>query len=108
MKEADLRRWHRALGIIVALFIILQAGSGFFLSLSDLSASRTHGHEETYGTGHAQEEGDSLWHDALGFVHLGGGTIGTVYRLLLGFGIVVTAVSGGMIFFKIRARSKKR
>jgi hypothetical protein len=32
MKEVDLRRWHRRPGIIVALFIILQTGSGFLLS----------------------------------------------------------------------------
>ena len=107
MKEVDLRKWHRTIGIIVALFIVLQGGSGFLLSLNDLPAPRIHTHEEAYSTGHDHEEGDSLWHDALEFVHLGGGTIGTVYRLLLGFGIAVTAVSGGMLFFKIRARSKK-
>jgi len=91
----------------VALFIILQAGSGFFLSLGGLPIPHTHAHEEIYGRGSAQEQSGSLWHDALEFAHPGGGIIGTVYRLLLGLGIVVTAVSGGMIFFKIRARSRK-
>jgi hypothetical protein len=107
MKEADLRRWHRTMGIIVAAFIILQAGSGFLLSLGGLPILRTYAHEATYSPGHAQEEGEWLWQDALDFIHLGGGIIGTIYRLVLGFGIVVVAVSGSMIFFKIRARSKR-
>ena len=96
------------MGIIVAAFIILQAGSGFLLSLGGLPILRTHAHEETYRPGHAQEEGERLWQDALELIHLGDGIIGTIYRLLLGFGIVATAVSGGTIFFKIRARSKRR
>jgi hypothetical protein len=108
MKEMDLRRWHRTMGIIVAAFIILQAGSGFLLSLGGLPILRTYADEETYSPGHAQDEGEWLWQDALEFIHLGGGIIGMIYRLLLGFGIVVTALSGGTIFFKIRARSKKR
>jgi hypothetical protein len=108
MREADLRRWHRSMGIIVAAFVILQAGSGFLLSLGGLPIIRTYVHEETYSPGHAQEEGEWLWQDALEFVHLGGGIIGTIYRLLLGFGIVLTALSGGTIFFKVRALSKRR
>jgi uncharacterized iron-regulated membrane protein len=108
MKEADLRRWHRTMGIIVAAFIILQAGSGFVLSLGGLPIASTHAHEEAYNTGHAHEEGQLLWQDALVYIHLGGGIIGTIYRLLLGLGIVVVAVSGSMIFFKARARSKRR
>jgi hypothetical protein len=108
MKEVDLRRLHRGVGITVAIFIILQAGSGFVLSLGGLHIASTHAHEEAFNTGHAQEQGERLWQDALEFIHLGGGIIGTIYRLLLGLGIVAVAVSGSMIFFKIRARSKRR
>jgi len=107
MKEADLRSLHRAVGIIVAVFIIFQAGSGFVLSLGGLPIGSTDAHEEALNTGHAHEEGESVWHDALEFIHLGGGIVGTIYRLLLGLGIVATAVSGGMIFFSVRARKKK-
>jgi hypothetical protein len=108
MREADLRRWHRSMGIIVAAFIILQVGSGFLLSLGGLPILRTYADQETYSSGHAQGEGERLWQDALDFIHLGGGIVGATYRLLLGLGIVVVAVSGSMIFFKIRARSKRR
>jgi hypothetical protein len=108
MKEADLRRWHRTMGIIVAAFIILQAGSGFLLSFDGLPILRTYAYEGNYSPGHAEGEGESHLQDALQFIHLGGGILGTTYRLLLGLGIVVVAVSGSMIFFKARARSKRR
>lgn len=107
MKEADLRSLHRAVGIIVAVFIIFQAGSGFVLSLGGLPIGSTHAHEESYSSAQTHEEGESVWHDALEFIHLGGGIVGTIYRLLLGLGIIVMAVSGGMIFFSIRTRKKK-
>jgi multidrug transporter EmrE-like cation transporter len=32
--------------------------------------------------------------------------VGTAYRLLVGIGIIGMAISGCMIFFKIRARSR--
>jgi uncharacterized iron-regulated membrane protein len=108
MKEADLRKWHRTMGIIVALFIILQAGTGLFLSLSDLPVPRNHAHEEAYSTGHDHEEGESLWDDALGFIHHGGGVFSAVYRIVVGMALLMMAVTGSMIFFRIRARSKKR
>ena len=97
MKESDLRRWHRTLGIIVAVFVIFQAGSGFVLSLNGLSIPRTHAHEE----------GESLWHMSLEFIHRGGGTPGTIYRLAVGLSLLVMAVSGSMLFSKVRARSRK-
>lgn len=33
MKDANLRKWHRRMSITLALFIILQAGTGLLLSL---------------------------------------------------------------------------
>jgi hypothetical protein len=46
MKEPDLRRWHRNLGIILAAFIILQAGSGLLLSFGRLSVSSVDANEK--------------------------------------------------------------
>jgi hypothetical protein len=48
MRESVLRTWHRNLGIVLAVFIIFQAGSGFFISLSQMSVSHTHAHEESH------------------------------------------------------------
>lgn len=106
MEESVLRTWHRTLGIVLALFIIFQAGSGFFISLSQMSVSHTHAHEESHPSAHGHEEGESFWHDSLKFIHHGAGTLGTVYRIIVEIGILVMVLSGSMIFFKIRARSK--
>ncbi len=107
MKESDLRNWHRTLGILLAFFIILQAGSGFLLSLDRFAVPRTHTHEESYASGHAHGEVESLWQESLEFVHHGGGNIGIIYRLFVGIALLVEVVLGVMIFVKIKARSKK-
>ena len=108
MKEANLRKWHRNLGIAVALFIILQAGSGFLISLGQLSMPHSHAEQAAHGSRHSGGEERAFWNEGLGFLHHGGGAIGTIYRLALGVGMVAMAVSGGMIFLRIRARSRKR
>jgi hypothetical protein len=107
MKESVLRRWHRNLGILLALFIILQAGTGFLISLGEFSALHSNGHEDTHASSHGNNEGESLWHEGLEFIHHGAGTAGSLYRILIGIGLLWMAVSGTIIFFKIRTRSKK-
>ncbi len=107
MKEVNLRKWHRNLGIAMALFIILQAGSGFLISLSQLSVPHSHAGQATHGSSHSGEEERSFWNEDLGLLHHGGGTTGTIYRLVLGIGMMAMAVSGSMIFFRIRARTRK-
>jgi len=105
MKELNLRKWHRNLGIILAFFIILQAGSGLLLSLGEIDKLHSHEHSEsTAGPGH-HEEGNTMWADLLAFMHHGGGTVGIAYRLLLGLGLLGLTISGGMIFIKVRARA---
>ena len=107
MKESDLRKLHRTLGIVLAVFIVLQAGSGFLISVSQMSVSHIHAHEKSHPPGHGHEEGESLWHESMEFIHHGGGTIGTIYRLVVGIGMLVMAVTGSMIYFEIRARFRK-
>ena len=88
MQEVELRQWHRTMGIILALFILLQATSGammaleFFLNLPGLFGPLTR-------------------------LHFGGGALGHIYRIILGLGVMGMATSGSLIYFKIRARSKK-
>ena len=107
MKESDLRKWHRSLGLILALFIILQAGSGLLITLSGLGIPHSHAHSEAVAHVDAHEDGKSLWNTSLGFIHHGAGVVGVVYRILLGIGMLGMAVSGYMIFFKIRVRTGK-
>ena len=84
MKESVLRRWHRSLGILLALFIILQTGSGFLISLGDFSAPHSHGHEDTHASSHGNNEGESPWHEGLECIHHGAGTTEGLYRILIG------------------------
>jgi len=101
MKEANLRLWHRQLGIILAIFIIVQTGSGFFLNLGQLGAPHTH-EEGTPGT----QVHPSAVTNAVMTIHHGGVTIGAIYRLLLGAGLIIQVLLGILIFFKIRSRSR--
>jgi hypothetical protein len=107
MKEVNLRTWHRRIGIILVLFVILQAGSGFLIALGDFMLSMNP-HTEHAVTATTVDEEEEFWDEALEFIHFGAGTAGGGYRILLGAGILWMAVSGGLIFFRIRARAHKR
>jgi uncharacterized iron-regulated membrane protein len=88
MNEAYLRKWHRRLGFLFAVFIFLQALSGLILNLEDL----------------VDIAAVTRWSNVL---HRGGGEFGTVYRSLLGLGLLGMAVSGSLIFYNIWQRSQK-
>ncbi len=88
MNELSLRTWHRRFGMGLALFIFLQAASGFVLNAETLLQSPTL----------------ALWANTL---HRGGGDFGTVYRALLGLALMTMAVSGSLIFLKVWRRTKK-
>ena len=87
MNEASLRKWHRTLGIILALFIFVQAATGTLMALEFAV--------------HLPEL------DALVILHTGGGLFGNLYRILLGLGIMVMTASGSLIYLKIRARTRR-
>ena len=107
MKESDLRKWHRGLGIILALFIILQAGSGLLISLSGLGTPHSHARSETVAHAGPHEDGKSTVKTSLSFIHHGAGVVGLFYRILLGIGILGMAIAGSVIYFKIRVRTGK-
>lgn len=46
MKESTMRKWHRNIGIVIAFFIFLQAGSGIVLILKHISVPHSHAHEK--------------------------------------------------------------
>ncbi|MEW6140307.1 MAG: hypothetical protein AB1733_18965 [Thermodesulfobacteriota bacterium] len=95
MKERILRRWHRHLGIILALFIIVQTGTGLFLTLGHLIVPHTHEH----GTSDTRDFWTTVSTTAM-TLHHGGGPAGTTYRILLGAGILIQTVLGTLIFVK--------
>ncbi len=109
MQEKVLRKWHRNMGIILALFIILQAITGLLITVDDLEIPLTHAHENIAQDSPGHQVSKSLNYQRIVWtIHHGGGSIGVVYRILLGIGMVGMAVSGSMIYLKIRKRTRKR
>jgi uncharacterized iron-regulated membrane protein len=88
MNEASLRKWHRALGVILALFIFVQAATGALMALESIL--------------NFPEPSD-----VLASIHTGGGFFGDLYRIFMGLAIITMAVTGTIIYLKIRARTKK-
>jgi hypothetical protein len=88
MDEAFLRKWHRTMGGILALFIFVQALSGAMMAFEFLF-------------------GVTGFFGVLTKAHFGGGGVGHLYRLILGLGLAGMAASGGMIYLKIRTRTRK-
>ncbi len=112
MKEKDLRKYHRITGVVLAIFIIVQAGTGLFFTIGKMlgsSGDHEHGHaalsmsliaDVQANTNNSvatqtQEESESL----LSTLHYGGGMIGNIYRLLLALGII-GQVCGGLYIYK--------
>jgi uncharacterized iron-regulated membrane protein len=89
MLEASLRKWHRWLGIGIVLFVVVQAFSGLILNLEDLFDIAV----------------VTSWSKAL---HRGLGDFGTVYRTILALGLLFMAISGSLIFLKIRQRTRRK
>jgi len=103
MKELDLRKWHRNVGIVLAPLLILQAVSGVFLSLD-------------WMLGYHQRVGEAiraipvviiLWDKLLVNIHYGFGLTGSPYHIALGIGLIWATVSGVIIHLRIRARKKR-
>lgn len=88
MNEADLRKWHRTMGIILALFLFLQGATGTMMALEYFL-----GAQGLFGP--------------LSRLHFGGGFLGHAYRILLGLGLMGMATSGTLIYLKIRTRQRK-
>ena len=106
MNISGMRKWHRRIGIILALFIILQVGSGLLLTISEFSETSVHTSKE-----HAHDEHSVqsfAWHTTLGWVHHSKINLMAVYRILLGVGILAQTVIGVMIFIETRQRVKSR
>jgi len=104
MKEPDLRKLHRTVGVVIAPLLILQAFSGIFLSIDWLLGFHRR-------IGETIKENIPplirLWDMILVNIHYGLGVGGAFYHVLLGIGAVWVAVSGFMLFLKIRSRQKR-
>jgi cytochrome b len=103
MSQATLRRWHRRIGVALALFILLQAGTGLLLEWENFFRP------EPALQGHVHEEEEET--DIPATIHHGSffpatKTAVSIYRLLLAAGLIWMALSGGVIFLRMPSRAK--
>ncbi len=91
MKEVGVRKFHRLLGIIVVWFLAGQVLTGVGLTALGLAP------------GSSPSQLDSI----LSVLHFGWPPLGGIYRIILGLATLAQGISGIIIFFLIRARTKK-
>ena len=90
MKESSIRSVHYQLGIIIAVFLLVQVLAGLLISLGALISAS-----------------EAKWFQLLETIHTDWDPLGTVYRIILGLGTVVQIILGITIFFLSRGRRKK-
>lgn len=98
MKGARLNRLHRSVGLVIAPFLVLQTLSGLVL---DFGLFRR-------GAGGTPALGQEQRLDLiLEKIHFGPGWLGDSYHLLLGAATVWMALSGWLLFLRLR-RNRRR
>jgi hypothetical protein len=113
MKGATIRKWHRRMGIWLLLLILVQASTGLVLTLEKRSEVHRHAHAKAVSSdveqgrnGEAETAVKEEGHGLVGVIHHSGGVVGVAYRLIVGFGIIGMALSGGVMFFRLNFRKK--
>lgn len=122
MKESELRKYHRYLGISLALFLLLQGGSGLLISLGQLFHFHVHAHgtanthydeserehigEDSFAM-QVEKQEESEDHGVLGLLHHKEHTFMNFYRVVVGTSLMLMIFSGMAIFIKIQNRAKK-
>lgn len=128
MNQIYLRKSHKTIGVVLVVFIFLQAGSGLLLSFS---VNHSHAHTDAFKMPDNHEEKPELLlrektldsakdiavvntveavvHEhgdeandkqgMLQLVHHGGGFLGSIYRIILASGFLFMAFSGSLIFY---------
>jgi hypothetical protein len=91
MKEVDVRKFHRNLGIIAVWFLAGQSLTGLILSIG----------------GMAPGDNPTFLYNILSTLHTGWNPLGGMYRILLALATLAQGISGIIIYFLIRARSRK-
>jgi hypothetical protein len=103
------------MGILLALLILLQAGSGLLLTFGERLETHQHAHANAVsihnGENHHRDDADveltDKQHGLAGVIHHGSGTIGRAYRYVVGFGMIGMVLSGSLIYLKTRIRAKR-
>lgn len=90
MKEVAVRKFHRTWGIVVVWFLAGQTLTGLIMAVLMLFFGES---APLFGS--------------LSILHTGWSPWGDIYRVLLGLGTLAQGVSGIIIYFLIRARTRK-
>ncbi|MBA3016125.1 MAG: hypothetical protein KKD63_08825 [Proteobacteria bacterium] len=121
MEERVLRRNHRYLGITLVFFLFIQGGSGLLISVNELfnppstidsqeMQDHSHGNPpdrpdvSTENKLSKQEHGR---HGFLGRFHHSKAAAWSLYRIIIGSGLMAMLFSGTTIFIKTQSRSRK-
>jgi hypothetical protein len=89
MKEPAIRKYHRTVGGIIAIFAVLQVGTGIILTCEQIA-------------------GMNDFTPLVSILHAGGEGFGEIYRILLGVSLAFMAATGVTILMMMRARTKKK
>lgn len=95
MVEIGLNKLHRYVGIATAPFMVLQALSGLLLDIGQFHRGRTGAGEQT------------KWNPLLVKIHFGPGWLNDGYHLLLGAAIIWMALTGWLLYLRIRRARRK-
>lgn len=101
MKDLRINTLHRYVGIVIAPFLVIQALSGLLLDFGLFRGG---------GAGPGGEKAPaarSAWDLFLMKIHFGPGLISSSYHLLLGAGIIWMAVSGWVLYLRLRRARRK-
>ena len=101
MKELRLNTLHRYVGIVIAPCLVIQTLSGLLLGFG---LYRDNG---ALQAGKRIIESPGVLNESLAKIHFCPGLLGDIYHLLLGAGVVWMAVTGWLLFLRLR-RSRRR
>jgi len=124
MTEADLRKWHRTSGIVLAAFFMLQAVTGMVLSVEDfLRDDRSPSQQVQTGREPSPAAGSERYvpevqipgnlragassepeEKIIEEIHRGGGYAGALYRIVLGACLIGQSAGGILLFIAIYRR----
>jgi uncharacterized iron-regulated membrane protein len=110
MQEVVLRKWHRRIALVFALFLMVQTLSGFLLDATWFKFPHDFIGRMGPIAGLKWDNLDIYWQTTILYshkVHLGGLIPGIIYRGILALGIIFTSLSGLLVYNELRKRQKK-
>lgn len=101
MKPITLNSLHRYVGIVIAPLLVVQTVTGLLLGfgLFRRAAPPPGGGRPPVAEG--------SWDAILMKIHFGPGIIGDTFHLLLGAGVIWMAISGWLLYLRVRRSRKK-